>query len=133
MSRRLHTPSASAIWHTSPPCSANNLESHQPNILSKISRLKQRYENARNELEEKFPTVPPKPDKVAIMREIKRKFGKRQINLLINDTKDLDFEGKEFMLNKIKNSSAKRNEYWKMKPDDPNDPNAGKNAEMAAV
>ena len=92
-----------------------------------ISRLKQRYENARNELEEKFPTVPPKPDKVAIMREIKRKFGKRQINLLINDTKDLDFEGKEFMLNKIKNSSAKRNEYWKMKPDDPNDPNAGKN------
>ena len=95
-----------------------------------ISRLKQRYENARNELEEKFPTVPPKPDKVAIMREIKRKFGKRQINLLINDTKDLDFEGKEFMLNKIKNSSAKRNEYWKMKPDDPNDPNDGKNIQQ---
>ena len=95
-----------------------------------ISRLKQRYENARNELEEKFPTVPPKPDKVAIMREIKRKFGKRQINLLIKDTKDLDFEGKEFMLNKIKNSSAKRNEYWEMKPDDPNDPNAGKNIQQ---
>lgn len=95
-----------------------------------INRLKQRYENARNELEEKFPTIPPKPDKVAIMREIKRKFGKRQINLLINDTKDLDFEGKEFMLNKIKNSSAKRNEYWKMKPDDPNDPNAGKNIQQ---
>ena len=92
-----------------------------------ISRLEQRYETVRDELEEKFPTIPAKPDKVAIIREIKRKFGKRQANLLIKDVADLKFKDKDILLAEYKASAEEAIAYWKKKPTDPNDPNAGKN------
>ena len=94
---------------------------------NEISRLEQRYENARTELEEKFPTVPAKPDKVAIIREIKQKFGKRQANLLIKDVADLKFKDKDILLAEYKAAAEEATAYWKKKPTDPNDPNAGKN------
>ena len=97
---------------------------------NEISRLKQRYENARTELEEKFPTVPAKPDKVAIIREIKQKFGKRQANLLIKDVANIKFKDKDILLAEYKAAAEEASAYWKKKPTDPNDPNAGKNIQQ---
>ena len=97
---------------------------------AEINRLKRKYEDANNELEQQFPTVPPKPDKVAIIREIKQKFGKRQANLLIKDTADMKFKDKDILLAEYKAAAEEASAYWKKKPTDPNDPNDGKNIQQ---
>ena len=94
---------------------------------TEINRLKRKYEDARDELDENFPTVPAKPDKGSIIRQTKQRFGKRQANLLIKDVADLKFKDKDILLAEYKAAAEEASAYWKKKPTDPNDPNAGKN------
>jgi len=72
-----------------------------------------------------FPDGTPKePNLEYIKNTAWQKYGKRQANLLIKDSKDMFFANKETLLAAYLKSAAARNNYWKNKPDD--DPAAGK-------